>query len=57
MDLDLIRSLITVASLVCFLAICAWAYSPRARAGFEEAAQLPFAEEERQDSPVKGNPS
>lgn len=45
MDLDLLRSIVTVASLACFVAICAWAFSARAKAGFEEAARLPFADD------------
>ncbi len=46
MDINDFRSLITVLGLVCFLAICAWAYSKHAKAGFDEAAQLPLTEDE-----------
>lgn len=46
MDIDLLRSIVTALALLCFLGICAWAYSKQARAGFEEAARLPFAEED-----------
>ena len=49
MDINDIRSFFTVLGLLCFLGICFWAYSKRARAGFEEAAQLPFADD---DAPV-----
>ena len=42
MDINELRSVITVLSLFCFLGICFWAYSKRARTGFEEAARLPF---------------
>lgn len=42
MDIDLLRSVITVLSLLCFLGIVVWAYSKKARAGFEEAARLPL---------------
>ncbi len=49
MDLNDFRSLITVLGLICFLGICYWAYSRHAKAGFDEAAHLPFAEE---DAPV-----
>ncbi|MEY2682868.1 MAG: hypothetical protein RJA09_12 [Pseudomonadota bacterium] len=42
MDINDIRSLVTVISLVTFLGIVAWAWSRSNRARFEEAAQLPF---------------
>lgn len=49
MDLNDIRSVIVVLGLACFLGICAWAYSRHAKAGFDEAAHLPFTDD---DSPV-----
>ena len=45
MDINDLRSLITVAGLVCFLAIVAWAYGTSSKKGFEYAANLPFAED------------
>jgi len=44
------RSLITVAGLVCFLAIVWWAYSSKRRKEFDEAANLPFTDPEEQES-------
>jgi cytochrome c oxidase cbb3-type subunit 4 len=46
MDLNTIRSVITVVALLTFLAIVAWAWSSRRRADFEAAARLPLDEEE-----------
>lgn len=46
MDIDSFRSAVTAVSLVCFLGIVWWAYSKHARKGFEEAAMLPFEEDE-----------
>lgn len=46
-SVNFIRSVLTVAGLVCFLAIVVWAYSKRSRSRFEEAANLPFADEEQ----------
>ncbi|MCC4116810.1 CcoQ/FixQ family Cbb3-type cytochrome c oxidase assembly chaperone [Aromatoleum toluclasticum] len=46
MDINDFRSLITVLGLACFVAICVWAYSKSARAGFEEAARLPFTDDD-----------
>lgn len=44
MDLNDIRSAITVLSLLVFLGIVAWAWSSRRRGAFAEAARLPFAD-------------
>jgi cytochrome c oxidase cbb3-type subunit IV len=44
MDINDLRSLITVAGLLCFLAIVGWAYGKGSKKGFDEAANLPFAE-------------
>lgn len=46
MDINDLRSIITVAGLLCFLAIVGWAYSKGSKKGFDEAANLPFTEEE-----------
>ena len=45
MDMNLIRVVVTVASFLAFVSIVAWAFTPRARKGFEEAARLPFEED------------
>ena len=46
MDINDLRTVITVLGLLCFLGICIWAYSKHAKAGFDEAAQLPFTEDD-----------
>ena len=48
MDINDLRSVVTVAGLLCFLAIVAWAYGKGSKKGFEEAANLPFAEHDDQ---------
>ena len=45
MDLNDVRSAITVLSLVLFLALMAHTWSRRRQADHEEAAMLPFLEE------------
>ncbi len=42
MDINDLRIAITVLSLVLFLSLVGWVYSRRQRAGFDEAAALPF---------------
>lgn len=44
MDINDLRSLTTVLGLLCFLGIVVWAYGKGSKKGFEEAANLPFAE-------------
>lgn len=44
MDINDLRIATTLTSLVLFLGIMVWTWSQRRRAGFEEAAQLPFVE-------------
>ena len=46
MDINLLRSIITVVSFVLFIAIVVWAYSDRSKAAFDQAARLPFDEED-----------
>jgi cytochrome c oxidase cbb3-type subunit IV len=45
-DIDTLRSLMTVLAFVTFVGIVLWAYSGPARRRFEEAARLPFEEDE-----------
>lgn len=45
LDLNLIRSVITVAAMTAFLGIVWWAWSAARQKRFEEAARLPFDEE------------
>jgi len=47
MDLNLLRSLITLAALAAFLGIVWWAYAPARKDRFEQDARLPFDGEER----------
>ncbi|MBL8439529.1 MAG: CcoQ/FixQ family Cbb3-type cytochrome c oxidase assembly chaperone [Zoogloeaceae bacterium] len=46
MDINDVRSILTLMGFLCFLGICAWAYSGHAKRGFEEAARLPFTEDD-----------
>jgi len=45
MDINTLRSAVTVAALIAFLAICVWAWSRRNQADFDEAARLPFGQD------------
>jgi cytochrome c oxidase cbb3-type subunit 4 len=40
------RSVVTLVSMATFIGIVLWAYSARRKNDFDEAARLPFADEE-----------
>jgi cytochrome c oxidase cbb3-type subunit 4 len=44
-DINDLRSILTVVTLIMFVGIVAWAYSGRRRQAFDEAANLPFNDE------------
>jgi cytochrome c oxidase cbb3-type subunit IV len=44
-DINTLRSVATVVSLVTFLCIVAWAWSRRNQTQFDEAAKLPFEQD------------
>jgi cytochrome c oxidase cbb3-type subunit 4 len=46
MDINTLRSIVTVVTFVIFLGIIWWAMSRRNQADFDEAAQLPFRQED-----------
>jgi cytochrome c oxidase cbb3-type subunit IV len=52
MDINTLRSIVTVIAFAMFIGIVLWAYSGRSKAAFEQAAMLPFDEED--DEPVSG---
>jgi cytochrome c oxidase cbb3-type subunit 4 len=39
------RSVVTIVSMLTFIGIVLWAYSARRKNDFDEAARLPFADE------------
>lgn len=45
MDINDLRSAVTLVSLLTFLGIVVWAWSRGNKANFDEAAQLPFQDE------------
>ena len=54
MDINDLRSIVTVAGLLCFLAIVAWAYGKSSKKGFEEAANLLFQDDDAVTSQAAG---
>ena len=48
MDINMLRGLGTVFALIAFVAVCIWAYSKSNKQRFDEAAQLPFADDDNE---------
>ncbi len=46
MDIDTVRGLITLALLILFIWLVIWAYSKKRVKPFNDAANLPFADED-----------
>ena len=46
MDINTLRAIVTVVTFVVFIGIVTWAWSRRNQAAFEEAAQLPFRQDD-----------
>ena len=46
MDINDLRGISTFLLLVGFIAICIWAYSPKRKKRFDDAANAPFADEQ-----------
>jgi cytochrome c oxidase cbb3-type subunit 4 len=53
MDINDFRSLQTVLAFIAFIGIVLWAYSKRRKKPFDDAANLPFADEDQHKSTVK----
>ena len=46
MDINDLRGISTVFIMITFIGLCFWAYSSKRKKSFDEAANLPFADEE-----------
>ncbi|MBK6510864.1 MAG: cbb3-type cytochrome c oxidase subunit 3 [Haliea sp.] len=46
MDINDLRGLSTAFLMIAFIGLCFWAYSKKRKHSFDEAANLPFADEE-----------
>jgi cytochrome c oxidase cbb3-type subunit IV len=50
MDINALRSFITLLSLAMFIGLMVWTWNRRQKRGFDEAAQLPFLDDDQVDS-------
>ncbi len=49
MDVNALRISVTLLSFIAFIGVVGWAWSQRNKNRFDEAANLPFVDEERGD--------
>ena len=47
MDINTLRGIATIFVAIAFFGVCWWAYSPKRKKKFDDAANLPFADEEQ----------
>ncbi|MGO2133126.1 MAG: cbb3-type cytochrome oxidase subunit 3 [Halomonas sp.] len=46
MDTGTVRGIVVIVLIVAFVTLTIWAYSKRRKPGFDEAANLPFADDD-----------
>lgn len=46
MDANDARGITTLLVMIAFIGVCIWAYSSKRKSRFDEAAQLPFSDDE-----------
>jgi len=51
MDINILRSIVTVLFVISFFWITWWAYSKKQKDAFTDAANLPFADEPQKNHP------
>jgi cytochrome c oxidase cbb3-type subunit 4 len=55
MDINTLRGIATILAMIAFTAVCLWAYSGKRKKNFDDAANLPFADDDNINS-NRGNP-
>ena len=50
MDINDLRGLSTLFLMIAFIGLCFWAYSSKRKVPFDEAANMPFADEKLNQS-------
>lgn len=53
MDINTLRGIATILAFVAFIGVCWWAFSARRKKGFDEAANLPFADDAQDQNTLK----
>lgn len=53
MDINTLRGIATILAMAAFLGVCWWTFSGRQKKGFEDAANLPFADDSQDKNTLK----
>jgi len=46
LDINILRSISTLLLFIAFVGMCIWVFSAKRKKSYEDAAQLPFADED-----------
>ena len=46
MDINTMRGIFTALALIAFIGVCIWAWSSKRKRAFDDAANLPFADDD-----------
>jgi cytochrome c oxidase cbb3-type subunit 4 len=57
MDINIIRGLLTALLIIIFIALYFWAFSKKRKAGFDEAANLPFVGDDSDETIIQQTPA
>jgi len=55
MDINTLRGIATGLALIAFIGVCIWAWSSKRKGAFEEAANLPFDDDEIDQHSKRGS--
>jgi cytochrome c oxidase cbb3-type subunit 4 len=55
MDINDLRGVATVLVMIAFAGVCWWAFSPKRKQGFTDAANLPFADDAQHQQSTTGD--
>ncbi len=53
MDINTLRGISTLVLFIAFIGLCIWAYSKKRKPEFDEAANLPFADDTQNKHSLK----
>ena len=55
MDINTLRGIATILAMVAFAGVCWWTFSSRQKKGFDEASNLPFADDAQDLNSLKND--
>jgi len=55
MDINTWRGIFTILALIAFVAVWVWAWSRKRKSAFDEAANLPFADDDIDKNSLSGD--